>query len=188
MKGNNKMSTTSNAMSFETRRAPWWLGVIGGAINILLGFLLLTIPIKTVLVLVLVLGYYWIFHGTFNLVHMFIDRQGWGWKLFTGVLSILAGIYILRFPLVSAVVIPATVILLLGIQGLIVGAVSLVMAFKGGGWSSAIMGVLSLIFGFVLVANFANLSSIVSLVWIVAIVSLVGGVIEVIQAFTQRKD
>lgn len=182
------MATTSNAMTFETNRAPWWLGVIGGGFNILLGILLLTIPIKTVLVLVLTLGYYWVFSGIFTLVYMFVDRQAWGWKLFSGALSILAGIYILRYPLIGALVIPATVVLFLGIQGLIVGAVSLVMAFKGGGWGAAIMGVLSLIFGGVLVANFANLSSIVSLVWVVAVVSLIGGVIQVIQAFVQRKE
>ena len=79
-------------------------------------------------------------------------------------------------------------ILFLGIQGLIVGGVSLVMALKGGGWGAAIMGALSLIFGFVLVANFANLSSIVTLVWVVAIVSLIGGVIQVIQSFVQRNE
>jgi uncharacterized membrane protein HdeD (DUF308 family) len=188
MKGVNDMATTSNAMTFETHRAPWWLGVIGGGVNILLGLLLLTIPVKTVLVMVLVLGYYWVFSGIFTLVYMFVDRQAWGWKLFSGALSILAGIYILRYPLISALVIPSIVILFLGIQGLIVGGVSLVMALKGGGWGAAIMGALSLIFGFVLVANFANLSSIVTLVWVVAIVSLIGGVIQVIQSFVQRNE
>ncbi|MFM8322207.1 MAG: HdeD family acid-resistance protein [Chloroflexota bacterium] len=178
----------TNAMNFETRRAPWWLGVIGGGLNILLGLLLLTVPVKTVLVLVLALGYYWIFSGISTLVHMFIDRQAWGWKLFSGALSILAGIYVLRYPLISAVTIPAVVILFLGIQGLIVGVLTLVMAFKGGGWASGIMGVLSMAFGAILVANYASLSSVVSLVWIVAILSLSGGIIQVIQAFAQRKE
>lgn len=182
------MSTTSNALTFETHRAPWWLGVIGGFINIMLGILLLSVPVKTVLVLVYILGYYWVFSGIFTLVHMFIDRQAWGWKLLTGVISIIAGFYILRYPLISALTIPALAILFLGIQGLVVGAVSLFMAFKGGGWGSAIMGVLSLIFGFVLIGNFANLTSIVSLVWIVAVFSLAGGAIQIVQAIANRKN
>lgn len=182
------MATTSNATTFETHRAPWWLGVIGGVFNILLGVLLLSVPIKTVLVLVYVLGYYWVFSGIFTLVHMFIDRQGWGWKLFSGVISILAGFYILRYPLISSLAIPAMAILFLGIQGIVVGVVSLIMSFKGGGWGSAIMGALSMIFGFVLVANFASLSSIASLVWIVAIVTLAGGLTQVFQSFAQRKE
>jgi len=181
------MTTTSNAMKLETHSIPWWLGALGGVLNILIGILLLTVPVRTVLVLVLALGYYWIFSGMITLVYMFIDRQAWGWKLLSGALSILAGIYILRFPLIGAVSIPAFAILFLGIQGLVVGAVSLVLAFKGGGWGAGIMGVLGLIFGFVLITNFANPSLIVSLVWIVAIFTLVGGISQLVQAFAQRK-
>lgn len=182
------MSTDSQALTFETHRAPWWLGVIDGILNILLGVLLLTVPVKTVLVLVIVLGYYWVFTGIFTLVYMFVDRQAWGWKLFSGILSIVAGFYVLRFPLISAVAIPMIVVLFLGIQGLIVGAVSLVMAFKGGGWGAAIMGVLSLIFGGVLVANYTSPASVVTLIWVVAIVSLVGGVLQVFQSLAQRRE
>jgi uncharacterized membrane protein HdeD (DUF308 family) len=182
------MATTSDAMTFETHRAPWWLGVMGGAFNILLGFLLLTVPVKTVLALVLALGYYWIFTGALTLVTMFVDRTAWGWKLISGVLSILAGIFVLRYPLIGAATIPALVILFLGIQGMIVGVVAILMAFRGGGWLSAIMGVLSLIFGAILMANFANLATIASLVWMVAIISLVGGVIQIIQSFRQRNE
>lgn len=181
------MSTTSNAMKLETHRIPWWLEALGGVFNILLGILLLTVPVRTVLVLVLALGYYWIFSGMITLVYMFIDRQAWGWKLISGALSILAGIYVLRFPLIGAVSIPALAILFLGIQGLVVGAVSLVLAFKGGGWGAGIMGVLGLIFGFIMITNFASPSLIVSLVWIVAVFSLAGGVIQVIQAIADRK-
>jgi uncharacterized membrane protein HdeD (DUF308 family) len=180
------MTTQSNAMSFETHRAPWWLGMIGGALNIILGVLLLTVPVKTVLVLVLALGYYWVFSGIFTLVYMFIDHQAWGWKLFSGVVSILAGIFILRYPLISAVTIPALTILFLGIQGIIVGGISLVMAFKGGGWSTAVMGLLGLIFGAILIANYSNLAAVATLVWTVAIFSLIGGVFQIIDAFMKR--
>lgn len=182
------MGTMSKAINPETHRPPWWLGVIGGGLNIFLGFLLLTIPVKTVLVLVLVLGYYWVFSGILTLVYMFMDRHAWGWKLFSGLLSIMAGIYILSYPLISAVVIPAMVVLFLGIQGLIVGAISLFLAFKGGGWGAAIMGILSVIFGGVLIANFASLSSVVTLVWVVALFSLIGGALEVIQSIMQRNE
>lgn len=182
------MSATTNALEFKAHRAPWWVALIGGLFNILLGVLLLTVPVKTVLVLVLTLGYYWVFSGIFTLVYMFVDRDGWIWKLISGGLSILAGIYILRYPLIGAVTIPALVVLFLGIQAFIVGAASLVVAFKGGGWSAALVGVLNLIFGAVLVANWASLSSVITLVWVVAIVSLVGGAIQVVRAIMQRNE
>jgi uncharacterized membrane protein HdeD (DUF308 family) len=146
---------SEDAMSFETKQAPWWLNLMGGVLNIVVGFLLLTTPIKTAFALVLMLGIYWIIGGIFTLVGMFVDRTGWGWKLFSGVLSIFAGTSILRYPLISTYTIPAIIILFLGIQGLIVGIVGLVMAFKGGGWGAGILAVLSIVFGLVLIGNYA---------------------------------
>jgi uncharacterized membrane protein HdeD (DUF308 family) len=77
-------------------------------------------------------------------------------------------------------------VLLLGIQGLIVGIISLVMAFKGGGWGAGILGAISIVFGLILVLNFANLGTVAAFVWVVAIFALVGGVVQIVQAFRQR--
>lgn len=179
---------TASAMELQTKQSPWWLHLITGIFSIIIGILLLTTPAKTVFVLVLSLGFFWIIEGIMILVGMFIDRSAWGWKLFTGLLSIIAGIIIVRYPLAGAVVIPATIILIMGIQGLITGVVLLVLAFKGGGLGSAVLGILSLVFGVILVLNFANLAAIVSLVWVAAIFAIVGGVVAIFQAFRQRKE
>ena len=177
---------SADAMSFETEKAPWWLILMGGIVNILLGVLLLSVPVKTVFALVLVLGMYWIFGGIFTIVGMFVDHTAWGWKLFSGLLSIFAGGAILRYPLLSAITIPAIIILLLGIQGLVVGIIGLVMAFKGGGWGAGILGVLSIIFGGILIANYTAPGMIVTLVWLTAFLALFGGITQVFQAFQQR--
>ena len=99
---------TASATDFETKQTPWWLVLMGGILSVVIGVLLLTLPAKTVFALTLALGIYWIIQGIFTLVGMFIDHSAWGWKLFIGILSILAGIVILRYPISSAVVIPAT--------------------------------------------------------------------------------
>lgn len=177
---------SASAMSFETKSHPWWLVLIGGILNIIIGILLLTVPVKTVFALVLALGFYWIFAGIFTLIAMFIDHTAWGWKLFSGILSLIAGTVILRYPLMSAVAIPQIIILMLGIQGLIVGVVGLVMAFKGGGWGAGILGALSVIFGVILIMNWTSPGWVVALVWVTAIFALVGGVVQIIQAFRQR--
>lgn len=177
---------SNDAMSFETQKAPWWLILMNGVVNILLGMLLLSVPVKTVFALVLMLGMFWIIGGIFTLVGMFIDRTAWGWKLFSGLLSIFAGGAILRYPLISTVTIPAIIILLLGIQGLVVGVISLVMAFKGGGWGAGILGALSIIFGGVLIANYTAPGMIVTLVWVTAFMALFGGISQIFQAFQQR--
>lgn len=174
--------------TFETERSPWWLLLMGGILNVIIGILLLTIPGKTVLALVWVLGLYWLIQGIFILVAMFVDHSAWGWKLFMGILSILAGIVVMRHPIASAVAIPSILVLLLGIQGLIVGIVSLIMAFKGGGWGMGLLGGISIVFGIILILNFANLGTVVAFVWVVAIFALAGGVVQIVQAFRQRSE
>ncbi len=175
-----------DAMSFETRQYPWWLLLMGGILNIIVGILLLANPLKTTVAFAWVLGLYWFVEGIFVLVAMFIDHTAWGWKLFMGILGILAGIVVMRHPVASAVVIPSILVLLLGIQGLIVGIVSVVLAFKGGGWGAGILGALSIVFGIILIANYANLATVLTFIWIVAIFALVGGIVQIVGAFRQR--
>jgi uncharacterized membrane protein HdeD (DUF308 family) len=177
---------TADAMAFETKQSPWWVTLLGGILNIIIGILLLSTPAKTVFLLVFALGIYWIVSGIFQLVAMFVDHTAWGWKLFIGLLSIIAGLLILRYPLMSALTIPSILILVLGIQGVIVGIVSLIMAFKGGGWGAGILGALSIIFGLILMFNFTSPGMVVTMVWVAAVFALVGGIFQLFQAFRQR--
>lgn len=179
---------TTEAMAIETKQSPWWLILMGGILNIIIGILLLTVPVKTVFLLVLALGFYWIVSGIFTLIAMFMDHSAWGWKLFMGALSIIAGIVILRYPLISAVTVPSILILILGIQGVIVGIISLIMAFKGGGWGAGILGALSIIFGVILMANFTAPGMVITLVWVAAIFAIVGGIFQLFQAFRQKAN
>ena len=92
----------------------------------------------------------------------------------------------MRHPIASAVTIPMFLVLILGIQGLISGVVSLILAFKGGGWGAGILGALSVVFGIILIFNWANLLAVVTLIWVVAIFAVVTGIIQIVQAFQQR--
>ncbi|MCU0507192.1 MAG: DUF308 domain-containing protein [Anaerolineae bacterium] len=176
----------ANATSLQTKQAPWWLGLMAGILNIVLGIMLLTIPVKTVLALVWVLGIYWVIQGIFTLVGMFVDRTAWGWKLFSGLLSIIAGIVVVRHPIASAVAMPVILMWILGIQGIIVGLIALVMAFRGGGILSAILGVLSVVFGVIILLNATSPAMIVTFVWVVGIFAIVGGIAGIFQAFRNR--
>jgi uncharacterized membrane protein HdeD (DUF308 family) len=175
-----------DAMTFETEQYPWWLILMGGILNLIVGILLLVNPAKTAIAFAWVLGLFWFVQGIFVLVGMFIDHSAWGWKLFMGVLGILAGIVVLRHPIASAVALPAFIVLILGIQGLITGVISLAMAFKGGGWGAGILGVLGIVFGIILILNYASLATVLTFIWIAAIFALAGGVGQIIQAFRMR--
>jgi uncharacterized membrane protein HdeD (DUF308 family) len=177
----------TEAMTFETKQYPWWLLLMGGALNLIVGILLLTNPAKTVTAFVWVMGIYWFVQGIFVLVAMFIDHSAWGWKLFMGLLGIAAGIAVLRHPVASAAIMPMILVLMLGIQGLIMGTISLVMAFKGGGWGAGILGVISIFFGLILIGNYANLATVVTFIWVAAMFALVSGFVQIVQAFGQRK-
>jgi uncharacterized membrane protein HdeD (DUF308 family) len=79
-------------------------------------------------------------------------------------------------------------VLVLGIWGLMYGAILLIMAFKGGGWGAGILGVLGIIFGLVLIADYGSLFSGLSMLWAAAITAFIGGFVLVFQAFRNRSE
>ena len=168
---------------FQTKQTPWWLLLIGGIASIILGIMLLTSPVKTTNALVLVLAIWWIIQGIFTIIGMFMDHSAWLWKLIIGLLGIVVGVMILRNPIASTFALPAALILLLGIQGLIGGVLALIMGFKGGGLGTIILGILGIILGIVLILNWTSPAMILSLVWVAGIFLVVGGVIQIVKAF-----
>ena len=177
---------TADTWEFETEQSPWWLILMAGALNLIVGILLLANPGKTAIALAWVLGFYWFVQGMLILVAMFLDHSAWGWKLFMGVLGILAGLVVMRHPIASALVVPSILVLLLGIQGLVMGGISLVLAFRGGGWGAGILGAMSILFGVILILNYASLTAVLTFIWIVAILAIAGGIVQIVVAFQQR--
>ena len=176
--------TTATATESDVKMTPWWLVLLEGIAALIIGVLLLTNPRATMLVLVQVLGIYWFVAGIFKIISIFIDSAMWGWKLFAGILGIIAGIIIIQHPLWSTLLVPTVAIVILGIDGIIIGIVSLIQAFKGGGWGVGILGVLSIIFGIILVAN--PIIGAAALPWVSGILGIVGGLFEIIVALRLR--
>lgn len=178
------MTTAEASVSSEQGVTPWWLVLLEGILAIVIGLLLLSSPGMTTAVLVQVLGIYWFIAGIFQIISIFIDSTAWGWKLFAGVIGIIAGLYIINHPLLSTLLVPATIILLLGIGGIIMGVISIIRAFQGAGWGTGIIGVISIILGIVLLSN--QLIATISLPITVGILAVLGGIVAIIQAFRMR--
>jgi uncharacterized membrane protein HdeD (DUF308 family) len=182
---------TAKATAVETKQRPWWLMLIEGIALFVIAAVLLWAPIKTrvntYMLLVQLLGLYWVIQGIFNIVAMFMDHSGWGWKLFIGIVSIIAGGYILMYPIATGLVLPQIFVLMLGIWGLMEGIVLLIMAFRGGGWAAGILGVLAIVFGGILIANYSVPGMGLTMIWVAAVWGLIGGVVMVVQAFRLRK-
>ena len=169
---------------------PWWLILINGVAAIIIGFLLITSPAATLITLMWFLGFYWIFSGIFSIVSIFMDRTAWGWRLFMGVLSLLAGWILIAHPIGSAAVVPATFVWLLGLQGIVIGIISLIEAFRGAGWGAGILGVISIILGAVLVGNAFDNAVVTAAVvaWVGGIFAVVGGIAAIIMSFRVRRE
>ena len=176
---------SATAIDAKPLHMPWWIPLIEGIAAVILGIYLWTQPLATATILVQVLAIFWIISGIMTLLRLFTDRAHWGWKVFSGVIGILAGWALLRLDNVGAAVLFGwTVVILLAIQGIILGIIQLVEAFQGGGWGPGIIGGLSILFGILLWSN--SLAATVMLPWVIAIFMIVGGIFAIIMAFRLR--
>jgi uncharacterized membrane protein HdeD (DUF308 family) len=78
-------------------------------------------------------------------------------------------------------------VLVLGIWGLMYGIILLIMAFSGGGWGAGILGVLGILFGIALMADYGKLFSGLAMLWSMAVLGVIFGIALIFQAFRQRK-
>lgn len=166
-------------------RSNWWLVLLVGIATIILGFLLVVNPASTVPVLVRFLGFYWLVTGVIHLISLIWDRSLWGWKLFTGILGIIAGLFIVRNPIISTLLVPASFALWLGILGLFIGFSELFHAFRGGGWGMGLLGVLSIIAGFLLITR--PVAAGFALPLVLGVFFIVDGILAIISAFMLRR-
>jgi uncharacterized membrane protein HdeD (DUF308 family) len=176
---------TTDVMQEEVQVIPWWLVLLEGIAAVIVGLLLLFSPGVTLAILVQVLGLYWIIKGVLALVSLFVDRSMWGWKLFVGILSIIAGVIVLDNPIWSAILVPTIVVWIVAIQAIIVGVVNIIQAFRGGGWGIGILGVLAIILGILLI-GMPLLATAATAALTLAFLLLIGGVVAIVYAFRMR--
>jgi uncharacterized membrane protein HdeD (DUF308 family) len=179
------------ATAVQTKQNPWWMLLIKGILALVVGAILLWAPAKTkvdtYMFLITILGIWWLVSGIVDIISIFTDHTAWGWKLFMGLVSIIAGGAILMYPIAAAVALPKIFVLVMGLWALIEGIVLLIMAFKGGGWGAGIVGALSIILGLILVGNYTVPGVGLAMIWAAAIWGVIGGIVMIFQAFRQRK-
>ncbi|ABN56377.1 MULTISPECIES: HdeD family acid-resistance protein [Methanoculleus] len=157
-----------------------WFVLFLGIIAILFGVLFFVYPIPTLTLLATILGIYWLANGVVVLLSLSRHKTGWGWKMLVGILGILAGVIVLIYPLYSAVLVPTIYAIIIGVEGLVIGAIYLVQGFSGEGWGTAVLGILSIIFGLILIAH--PLIAALAFVLLIAVLAIIGGIAAVILA------
>ena len=178
------MSTTTATATQMKNELPWWLILIEGISAIILGFFFLRSPAQTTFWVTQFLGIWWFIGGIFDIVGIFMDKSRWGWKLFSGILGIIAGILIIGHPAWSTLIVPATLVIILGIEGIIIGIVDIVKAFKGGGWGIGLLGVLSIILGGWLLGN--RFAATLAAPWAFGILAIAFGIAAIVAAFRYK--
>ena len=160
----------------------WWIFLLEGIAAIIFGVLLLTAPAATLLALAVFLGFYLLFIGVLELVRVFVDRSvPWYWSLLIGILGIVGGLIVLNHPITTAIVLPTTLVIYLGILSLVMGAIGIIGGFAGGGIGSFILGVISAIIGILLLS--APLNAALAVPFVFGILLLIEGVALIIWAF-----
>ena len=163
----------------------WWLVLIQGIATLLIGIYLLMDPVTTSRMIVFYIGLYWIITGVLSLVRIFTDRGDTIWKLINGVIGLLAGWF-----LVSNITDGATLVfgigavIILGIQGVIMGVLGLIESFQGAGWGPGVLGAVSIIIGVLLLGS--PLGYALVLPWVIGSFAVVGGIFSIIMAFRLR--
>jgi uncharacterized membrane protein HdeD (DUF308 family) len=180
----NVVSETAN-VSGEKWITPWWATLVQGLFSVIIGLLLLTNPVATTLVIVQVIGLFWLVNGVFSIAGIFIDRSLWGWKLLAGLIGIFAGLTVVQHPIWGAVLLPTMLVIMFGVNGVILGLISFFSAFKGGGFSAAILGIINFLFGVILLGS--PFIAALALPWVFGMIALVGGILAIFSSFQQRK-
>lgn len=164
---------------------PWWLILVWGILAIIIGIALITSPIVTSFYLILFMGAYWFVGGIFTLVSLISDRSNMGWKIFLGIISILAGAVIMGYPLYSSIMVLTLLVFLVGFWGLLIGGTKLFEAAKSHDAGAAILGVLSIIFGMILLVY--PYAAAFALPLVAGFVALFGGILATVVSFQVKK-
>jgi uncharacterized membrane protein HdeD (DUF308 family) len=164
---------------------PWWLGLVQGVALLVLGALCLSAPGATIVVLVQLTGLYWLITGILGLIGLISDRSGWLWKAFAGVIGILAGMAIVAHPLWSSILVPTTLVIVIGIFGIVNGVLVMIQSWGVRRWSGVILGLVGALLGLVLVAN--PLIGAATLPFVLGLFAIIGGVMSIAMAWFERR-
>ena len=160
----------------------WWLFLLQGIAGIILGVMLLTEPGATIVALTTFLGFYWLVMGLLALVRVFVDRSTpWIWSLLSGIVGILAGLFVLKHPFLAALTVPTVLVIILGVQGLVMGAIEIIAGLKGGGLGSFILGAINVLVGLLLLGS--PLAAAIAVPLVFGVLLLIQGVASVVFAF-----
>jgi uncharacterized membrane protein HdeD (DUF308 family) len=169
-------------------RRNWWMLALRGVLAIIFGLIALFDPRIALLAFVYVFAAYALIDGIVAVVVAIQERGSlnrWGWVLFEGIISILAGIVAFVYPGLTALVL----LYIIAFWAIVTGIMEIVAAFAIRGfaareWALGLAGIVSIIFGIVLFV-FPG-AGLLSILWLVGIYAIIFGILFIVRAFQLR--
>jgi uncharacterized membrane protein HdeD (DUF308 family) len=190
------MSETLAGQIGSVAKGIWWLVLVRGILGIVFGIIALIAPGAALTGIAIVVGVYLLMDGITEIIHAVQARKSdrrWGWLLFQGIVSVLAGLAAVILPglagLVGGLVVLWTVVVYTLLHG-IMGIASAAGIREGSGrvWG-IIAGVVSIVFA-ILLAIFVLLNpgaTVLSLIWVVGIYAIIFGIVLIVASVKVRK-
>jgi uncharacterized membrane protein HdeD (DUF308 family) len=169
----------------DSRLFPWWLLLVWGILTVLIGVAFLLTPGMTTVLLITFMGAYWLVGGIFAIASLAVDKSNMGWKIFLSVINILAGILILAYPVYSTIFVLSFFIIFIGFWACFVGGAHLYHAFTEKDAGNGVLGIISLIFGILLLINPFIAAAL--LPFVAGAFAMIMGLCSIFVAFTAKK-
>lgn len=175
-------------MGAQVIRRNWWMLALRGVLAIIFGLIAIVFPGIALLAFIYVFATYAIIDGIVAIIVAIGERvslRRWGWVLFEGVLSIIAGLIAFVFPGITALVL----LYIVAAWAIVTGMMEIFTAyairpFVSREWPLALAGILSVVFGILLIIYPG--AGLLSLLWLVGIYAILFGILFIIRAFQLR--
>lgn len=159
-----------------------------GALSIVAGLLLLVFPMETATAVGLLVGAWLVIDGVSTAALSFQQRAhaaSWGSTMFSGIVTAVAGVAVLLFPVAFAVI-GSMAVLWITALGIVLTGIAKVSAHNG--WS-LLLGLVNIIFGVLLggLALADPAGGLVSLAWVFGIYGLVAGILSLVIGIRLRR-
>jgi uncharacterized membrane protein HdeD (DUF308 family) len=173
---------------FNLMTQNWWAIALRGLVAVLFGIAAFMWPGITLWMLVALFGAYALVDGIFAVIEAFrrdVERERWWALLFEGVVGIAIGVLTFSWPRLTAM----GLLYLIAFWAIVTGVFEVITAVRlrheiRGEWMMALIGILSMAFGFLLVAF--PLAGALSVVLMIGAFVFASGVLMIALAFKLR--